>query len=73
MTACAQPGCIGTIVDDYCDVCGSPAGAPPFVLAGAAARQLNLAEEERSTQPVPWVQMVTRPSSTPDTTVPAAT
>jgi hypothetical protein len=37
MTACPQLGCTGTIVDDYCDVCGSPAGAPPFVPAGAAA------------------------------------
>jgi hypothetical protein len=37
MTACPQPGCTGTIVDDYCDVCGSPAGALPFVPAGAAA------------------------------------
>src|SRR5918998_1736281 len=25
---CTQPGCTGTIVDGYCDVCGSPAGAP---------------------------------------------
>jgi serine/threonine-protein kinase PknG len=24
--ACAQPGCTGTLLDDYCDVCGSPAG-----------------------------------------------
>ena len=37
MTACTQPGCTGTIVDGYCDVCGSPAGAPPFVPAEAAA------------------------------------
>ena len=37
MTACPQPRCTGTIVDDYCDVCSSPAGAPPFVPAGAAA------------------------------------
>jgi hypothetical protein len=37
MTACTQPDCTGTIVDGYCDVCGSPAGAPPFVPAGAAA------------------------------------
>jgi hypothetical protein len=37
MTACTQPGCAGTIVDGYCDVCGSPAGAVPFVLAEAAA------------------------------------
>ena len=31
MTACTQPGCTGRIVDGYCDVCGSPAGAAPFV------------------------------------------
>ena len=37
MTACTQPGCTGTIVDGYCDVCGSPAGAVQFVLAEAAA------------------------------------
>jgi hypothetical protein len=37
MTTCTQPGCTGTIVDGYCDVCGSPAGAAPFVPAGAAA------------------------------------
>ncbi len=27
-TKCQQPGCTGTIVDGYCDVCGTPAGAP---------------------------------------------
>jgi len=37
MTACTQPGCTGTIIDDYCDVCGSPANAPAFVSAEAAA------------------------------------
>jgi hypothetical protein len=37
MTACRQPGCTGTIVDGYCDVCGSPASAAPFVSAAAAA------------------------------------
>jgi hypothetical protein len=37
MTACTQPGCIGTIVDGYCDVCGSPPGAVPFVPAEAAS------------------------------------
>jgi hypothetical protein len=34
---CTQPGCIGTIVDCYCNVCGSPADASPFVTAEAAA------------------------------------
>ena len=42
MTACTQPGCTGTIVDGYCDVCGSPAGATPFVLAEAAASASSL-------------------------------
>ena len=37
MTACTQPACTGTIVDGYCDVCGSPAGAVPFVPAETAA------------------------------------
>src|SRR5688500_19646110 len=36
MTACTQPGCTGTIVEDgYCDVCGSPASAPVSVPAEA--------------------------------------
>ena len=39
MAACTQPGCTGTIVDGYCDVCGSPAGAGQFVSAGAAPAQ----------------------------------
>lgn len=26
---CTQPGCTGTIVDGYCDVCGTPGGAAP--------------------------------------------
>jgi hypothetical protein len=37
MTACTQPGCTGRIVDGYCDLCGSPAGAAAFVPAGSAA------------------------------------
>jgi serine/threonine-protein kinase PknG len=38
--ACTQPGCTGTIVDGYCDVCGSPAPAgavSPSAVAGAPA------------------------------------
>src|SRR5687768_14369899 len=72
MTACTQPGCTGMIVDDYCNVCGSPAGAPPFIPAGAAARQPNLAEQERPIQPIPRVQTTTQPSSTQETAEPAA-
>jgi serine/threonine-protein kinase PknG len=29
MAACTQPGCTGTILDGYCDVCGSPPDAAP--------------------------------------------
>ncbi len=41
MTACTQPGCSGTIVDGYCDVCGSPAGAAPFAPAEPAASEAS--------------------------------
>src|SRR5918994_1153498 len=35
-TACNQPGCTGTIVEDgYCDVCGSPTNAAASVPTGA--------------------------------------
>ena len=37
MTACTRPGCTGTIVDGYCDVCGSPPSAPAFSPAAADA------------------------------------
>ncbi|MDQ1287588.1 MAG: serine/threonine-protein kinase PknG [Actinomycetota bacterium] len=35
VTACAQPGCTGTIQDGYCDVCGMPPGSV-VPLSGAA-------------------------------------
>ncbi len=34
--ACTQPGCTGSILDGYCDVCGSPGGAAP-ASAGAGS------------------------------------
>jgi hypothetical protein len=45
ITACTQQGCTGTIVDGYCDVCGSPAGAAPFVPAAASAASPASADE----------------------------
>ena len=45
MTACTQPGCTGMIVDSYCEVCGSPAGADPFVPAAASAASPAPADE----------------------------
>ncbi len=56
MTACTQPGCTGTIVDGYCDVCGSPAGADPFVPAAASAE---------SPAPVDEPGLTAAPASTP--------
>ncbi|RZU19382.1 serine/threonine-protein kinase PknG [Kribbella rubisoli] len=36
MTTCTQPGCTGSIVDGYCDVCGSPAAPSQAASAPAA-------------------------------------
>ena len=38
MTRCTQPGCPGTIVDGYCDVCGSPGPVSASPAAQSAAR-----------------------------------
>src|SRR5688572_13514495 len=70
-TACTQPDCTGTIVDDYCNVCGSPAGAPPFIPASAAARQPKATKEKRARQRMRRVQMTTQPSPTQETADPA--
>ncbi len=35
--ACTQPGCTGSIVDGYCDICGSPATASPAAPATASS------------------------------------
>ena len=34
--ACTQPGCTGTILDGYCDVCGSPAADPELTQPAGA-------------------------------------
>lgn len=34
---CTQPGCSGTVVDGYCDVCGMAAGSTPAPLAAASS------------------------------------
>ena len=47
MTACTQPGCTGTIVDGYCDVCGSPPAAPSAPVPPVAPGQAG----GRCTQP----------------------
>lgn len=39
--ACAQPGCTGTILDGYCDVCGSAADSAPAPASAAADSPLG--------------------------------
>ena len=45
MTRCTQPGCTGTIVDGYCDVCGSPGPADASTAPGSAVRPDAVAPE----------------------------
>jgi serine/threonine-protein kinase PknG len=45
MSACTQPGCTGSIVDGYCDVCGSPG------TGGSASSVAPAAVGDRCTQP----------------------
>ena len=58
MMACTQPGCTGTIVDSYCDICGSPVGAVPFVPAAASSASPAPADE-------PGLTAVPAPTSAP--------
>ena len=55
MTKCTQPGCPGSIVDGYCDVCGSPgpaeaSQAPPAAVSAAAPEMVS-SEGTPCTQP----------------------
>ncbi|HWI00506.1 MAG TPA: serine/threonine protein kinase, partial [Propionibacteriaceae bacterium] len=70
MTACQQPGCTGTIVDGYCDVCGSPPSSTPAfapAAAGPAIRQPTRTtepqEELPAAQPAGAISTRTRGSS----------
>jgi hypothetical protein len=68
--ACTQPGCTGMIIDGYCDVCGSPAGAPPFVPAAVSAASPVPADEAGPTAvpaptPVPGLTAVPAPTPAP--------
>jgi len=38
--ACTQPGCTGTILDGYCDICGSPGGSPGLVQSPSSTTPL---------------------------------
>ena len=56
MTTCTQPGCTGTIVDGYCDVCGMPQGSAP--LPGAATSSTGSPSASASATLAPTVAPV---------------
>ncbi len=64
MTTCTQPGCTGTIVDDYCDVCGNPAGTPVSVPAAAAAVGSSTSNGRPGPTPVPQTIACRQPGCT---------
>jgi serine/threonine-protein kinase PknG len=52
MTTCTQPGCTGSIVDGYCDVCGSPGAAvQPPATSGAGSAPIAAAVAGGCSQP----------------------
>lgn len=64
---CQQPGCNGTIVDGYCDVCGMPPGADPVTPASPVSPATN--QPAGPNQRVSSSQPQARPSSGPETLV----
>ncbi|MEI2733122.1 MAG: tetratricopeptide repeat protein [Dermatophilaceae bacterium] len=69
-TRCAEPGCTGTILDGYCDVCGTPAapstGSATPTGAGRIAPDVPDPDEEPITPPAR--PQALKPSSVPDGT-----
>jgi len=53
MTRCSQPGCPGTIVDGYCDVCGSPGPVEASPAAPSAVSADVTASPPPMARPVP--------------------
>ena len=67
MIKCTQPGCTGTIVDGYCDVCGSPGPAEaPAASPGAAAPAATPSAASQQAAPTPGLEGTpcTRPGCT---------
>jgi len=61
MTRCTQPGCTGTIVDGYCDVCGSPG---PVSASPAAAAPSGSSVQQGAVTPVTSGTRCTQPGCT---------
>ena len=83
---CAQPGCTGTIVDGYCDVCGMAAEQPPRPAAAAseaaaapsgvrvtAGRRRRPRQPTRTTGPDPGRHRLPQPGCTGRSTTATAT
>src|SRR5215208_1683501 len=66
LTACTQPGCTGTIVDGYCDVCGTPASAPDSVPPETAAA----VPTPPTSGPATTAATATTPAPAPEKTAP---
>ena len=61
---CAQPGCGGTIVDGYCDVCGSPGPVSPGPVSTAPAVQSASGAQQAATTPDASGARCTQPGCT---------
>jgi serine/threonine-protein kinase PknG len=61
MTRCTQPGCTGTIVDGYCDVCGSPG---PVSASPAAAAPSGSSVQQAAVTPASSGTRCTQPGCT---------
>ena len=61
MTRCTQPGCTGTIVDGYCDVCGSPG---PVSASPAAAAPSGSSVQQGAVTPASSGTRCTQPGCT---------
>jgi len=61
MTRCTQPGCTGTIVDGYCDVCGSPG---PVSASPAAAAPSGSSVQQGAVTPASFGTRCTQPGCT---------
>ncbi|MFI5730609.1 tetratricopeptide repeat protein [Kribbella sp. NPDC051587] len=61
--ACQEPGCTGTIVDGYCDVCGTPAPAGAVSPSAVAGAPDVVAPDQPDPDPISTPSTVSRASN----------
>ncbi|TDD59784.1 serine/threonine protein kinase [Kribbella antibiotica] len=61
--ACTEPGCTGTIVDGYCDVCGAPAPAGAVSPSAVVGAPDVIAPDQPDLDPVSTPSTVSRASN----------